>query len=206
MPKLYVAKGACSLGAHVVLKELGIAHEIVKVPLRQPDSPIFKVNPLGRVPTLVTDEGEVITENAAILPYLADLKPQAGLIAAAGSVERARIQEWIGLVNSDLHPAFRTVNRPNLFHPDEAQFPAVRAQGLTRLRDLLSAIQRRLEGKTWAVGERFTAADAYLGVFIGWLPRAGIDAAKEYPGLAAYGDRYHARSAVKAALALENTD
>lgn len=206
MAKLYVAQGACSFGAHVAAREItqisGLPIEIVKVPLRTPDSPIHKVNPLGRVPALVTDAGELITENGAILPFLADLKPEAGLGAPAGSVERAQIQEWIGFLNSDIHGAYRPVNRPNLFHPDEAVQKQIREAGIVRLRDLVRVIQRKLEGKTWAVGERFTVADAYLGVFLRWLPRADINVA-DFPGLAAYLERYNAREAVKTAAAFE---
>lgn len=203
MSKLYVAQGACSFGAHVAARELGLPIEIVKVPLRTPDSPIHKVNPLGRVPALVTDSGELITENGAILPYLADLKPEAGLGAPAGSVERAQIQEWIGFLNSDIHGAYKPVNRPNLFHPDEEVQKSIREAGITRLRDLIRIVQRKLEGKTWAVGERFTVADAYLGVFLRWLPRAGIEIGAEFPALAAYLERYNARDAVKTAAAFE---
>lgn len=206
MTKLYVAQGACSFGAHVVAREImqasGLPIEIIKVPLRTPDSPIHKVNPLGRVPTVVTDNGDVITENGAILPWLADLDSTAGLSAPTGSAERAQIQEWIGFLNSDIHGAYKPVNRPNLFHPDEEVQKAIREQGITRLRDLVRVVQRKLEGKTWAVGERFTAADAYLGVFLRWLPRAGIDIA-EFPGLAAWLERYNARESVKAAIAFE---
>jgi glutathione S-transferase len=202
MTQLYVASGACSFGAHVVARELNLSIEIIKVPLRTADSPIHKVNPLGRVPTLVSDAGEVITENSAILPWLADLKPEAGLGAPVGSIERARIQEWIGFLNSDLHGAFRPVNRPQLFHSDEIVQQSIREQGLVRLRELLRVVQRKLEGQTWAIGEVFTVADAYLGVFQRWLPRAGIDI-KDFPGLAAYNERYHARESVKAAAAFE---
>ncbi|HSD38555.1 MAG TPA: glutathione binding-like protein [Rhodocyclaceae bacterium] len=206
MTKLYIAQGACSFGAHVVAREItqasGLPIEIIKVPLRTPDSPIHKVNPLGRVPTVVTDSGDVITENGAILPWLADLNPAAGLNAPVGSTERAQIQEWIGFLNSDIHGAYKPVNRPNLYHPDEEIQKSIREQGIARLRDLVRVIQRKLEGKTWAVGERFTAADAYLGVFLRWLPRAGIDIA-EFPGLAAWLERFNARESVKAAIAFE---
>ena len=206
MTKLYVAQGACSFGAHVAAREItqlsGLPIEIIKVPLRTPDSPIHKVNPLGRVPTLVADNGEVITENGAILPFLADLKPEAGIGAPVGSIERAQIQEWIGFLNSDIHGAYKPVNRPNLFHADEEVQKSIREQGITRLRDLIRVVQRKLEGKTWAVGERFTVADAYLGVFLRWLPRAGIEIS-DFPALAAYLERYNARESVKAAAAFE---
>lgn len=203
MPKLYVAPGACSFGAHVVLKELGIPHEIAVVPLRTPDSPIHKVNPLGRVPALELDGGGALTENGAILPYLADLKPEAGLSAPVGSVERARIQEWIGFLNSELHSAFRAANRPELFHPDVSTHDAIKAEGAARLLDLLKRVDDKLEGKTWAVGGRFTIADAYLGVFYRWLDRARPELLKRLPNLAAFGARYDARPSVQAALAAE---
>ncbi len=203
MTTLYVAPGACSFGAHVVLKELGIPHRIEIVKLRTPGSLINQVNPLGRVPTLTTDSGEVITENSAILPYLADLKPAAGLLAPAGSVERAKIQEWIGFLNSDVHGAFKPVNRPELYHPDPAEHETIKAHTLPRLLDYLKIIDGRLEGKTWAVGERFTIADAYLGVFWTWLSRRGFDLTA-YPNIAAFGKRFDARASVQAALQDEN--
>ncbi|MBS1211979.1 MAG: glutathione S-transferase protein [Proteobacteria bacterium] len=202
MTTLYVAPGACSFGAHVALKELGIPHTVEVVPLRVPDSPIFKVNPLGRVPALKLDSGEVITENSAILPYLADLKPEAGLLAPAGSVERAKIQEWIGFLNSDVHGALKPINRPNLYHPDESAHDVIREHSKPRLLDFLKVIDSKLAGKTWAVGERFTIADAYLGVFWTWLKRGGLPLAA-YPNLVAFGQRFDERPSVKAALLAE---
>ncbi|UZR29571.1 glutathione S-transferase family protein [Methylococcus mesophilus] len=203
MPTLYVAPGACSFGAHVVLKELGIPHEIAVVPLRTPDSPIHRVNPLGRVPALKLDSGEVLTENGAILPFLGDLKPEAGLFGPAGSVERARIQEWIGFLNSELHPAFRPVNRPEIFHDDGAAHDAIKAKGAERLLQLLHFVDRKLEGKTWAIGDRFTIADAYLGVFWRWLHRTQSPWLAQLPNLAAFGARFDQRPSVQAALAAE---
>lgn len=203
MTKLYIAPGACSFGAHVVLKALGVPHEIVKVPLRTPDSPIHQVNPLGRVPTLIADSGETITENGAILPFLGDLKPEAGLFAPAGSVERAQIQEWIGFLNSEVHHAFRPLNRPELFSADTTAHEGIRKQARERLALQFSFIEKRLTGKTWAIGERFTIADAYLGVFIGWLPRTGLTL-DQFPAIGTYAERYQAHPAVKAASAIEN--
>ncbi|WP_348945229.1 glutathione S-transferase N-terminal domain-containing protein [Chitinibacter sp. FCG-7] len=94
--KLFIAPGACSFGTHIVARELKLPVEIVKVPLRTPESPIHQVNPLGRVPAVQLADGQVITENSAILPFLADLAPGTPLFAPAGSPERAKIQSWIG--------------------------------------------------------------------------------------------------------------
>lgn len=203
MTTLYVAPGACSFGAHVVLKELNIPHEIKVVPLRTPDSPIHNVNPLGRVPTLQLEGGEVITENGAILPYLADLKPEAGLIAPAGSVERAQIQEWIGFLNSDIHPAFRPIYRPEAYTPETEAHAAIKETGKERLLTLLKIIDGKLAGKTWAVGERFTIADAYLGVVSTWAEKRGLTPLSDFPNLAAFHERYKIRPSVQAAFAAE---
>lgn len=96
MSVLYIAPGTCAQAAHILVRELQLPIHIEKVALRTPDSPIHRVNPLGRVPALQLDDGTLITENTALLPYLADLSPDAGLLAAAGTTERAQIQSWIG--------------------------------------------------------------------------------------------------------------
>jgi len=205
MPTLYIAPGACSFGAHVALKELNIPHQIKIVPLRTPDSPIYKINPLGRVPALELDDGSVITENGAILPYLADLKPEAGLLAPIGTTERARILEWIGFLNSDVHTAFRPVFRPEVISNDPTAHDSIKETGIERLRGLFKIIDGKLAGKIWAVGERFTIADAYLGIFPTWASRRGLSLA-EFPHLSAYHQRYLAHPSVQAALAAEQPE
>ncbi|MFL9610065.1 glutathione S-transferase family protein [Methylobacillus sp. Pita2] len=203
MTTLYISPGACSLGAIVTLKALDIPHRLVRVALRQADSQIYDINPLGRVPTLQLENGDVITENAAILPYLADSKPEANLFAPAGSLQRAHIQEWLGFANSDIHPAFRPVTRPELFADHHEAQQQVRKKGLERLNRLLSHVEKRLVTDQWLVDGRFTIADAYLGVFLGWLPRADIEAKDKYPAIHAYHKRYLSHQAVQAALAAE---
>lgn len=207
MPTLYVSPGACSLGAIVTLKALDIPHELVRVALRQPGSPIYDINPLGRVPTLQLDSGDIITENAAILPFLGDLKPEAQLFAPAGSLQRARIQEWLGFANSDLHPAFRPVTRPELFTDQPEAQQHIRKKGLERLHLLLGHVERRLvlaDKAHWLVSEHFTIADAYVGVFLSWLPRAEISTEEKYPAIHTYLKRWLSYPAVQAALAAEN--
>jgi len=209
MTTLYFAPGACSFAAHVILKSLeanqGIKSSFEKVPLRQPDSPIFNVNALGRVPTLKLDNGEILTENGAILPYLGDLKPEAGLFAPAGTVERARIQEWIGFVNSDIHYATRPINRPEFYNADQSSHDTIRSQGRDHFKKLLNHIEKKLTNLTWAVGERFTIADAYLGYFLRNLSRIGFDT-EQLPNIKTYVERYSAHPAVVAATEAEKTN
>lgn len=206
MPTLYYAPGACSFAAHVILRTLEASHglkpEFVSVKLRQEDPTIHQVNPLGRVPTLKLDTGELLTENGAILPYLGDLIPEAGLFAPAGTVERARIQEWIGFINSDIHYAFRPIGRPEFYNVNTETHDVIRSQGRAHLTKLLSHIEKRLTNLTWAVGERFTIADAYLGYFLRNLARVNIPT-EQFPAINAYVARYSALPAVIAATEAE---
>jgi glutathione S-transferase len=201
--KLFVAPGACSLACHVAVHELGLPVEVVSVSLTDPQSPLRAVNPLGKVPTLQVDAETVITEGTAILPFLADLIPGTKLFAPIGSTERARIQAWLGYVSTEVHAgAFRAINRPSRYHADAGQQPQVRAAGLRLLASAMAPISEHLRHRPWLVGDRFTIADAYLGVFCGWMHKLGSGIGMEDP-LKDYLDRYRNRRSVVAALALE---
>src|SRR6218665_969133 len=200
---LYISPGACSFAAHVVVHELDLPIQVERVHLRTADSPIHQVNPLGRVPVLQLDDGRTITENSAILPFLADLKPATSLFAPVGSVERAQIQSWIGYLATEVHAAlFRPLNRPERYSADESAHPGIRAQALEQLYKAFAHIDQHLQNHTWLVGERYTIADAYLGVFAGWAGRVGgkLD---ELKALARFREAYKERPAVKQALVAE---
>jgi glutathione S-transferase len=118
-------------------------------------------------------------------------------------VERAQIQAWLGYLSSEVHTgSFRPINRPGRYHADEAQHDQVRASGIALLRTALAPIAAHLQTRTWLVGERFTIADAYLGVFLGWIARAPGQAFKD-DTLDAYFSRYQQRAAVRAASEAE---
>lgn len=203
MTTLYIAPGACSFAAHVLVHELELPIQVEPVTLRTPDATILKINPLGRVPALQTDDGTLLTENVAILPFLADLRPGTALFAPAGSVERAQIQAWIGYFATELHAAsFRPLNRPERYSADEQAHPGIRAQARVQLFKALAPIEKHLVGRQFLVGERFTIADAYLGVFAGWLARIGGEFA-ELKELARFSAAYRERPAVQRALKAE---
>jgi glutathione S-transferase len=201
--QLFVAPGACCLGAQVVVNALELPVEVVHVLLRTPGSPIHAVNPLGRVPALRLHDGSTLTENSAILPFLADLIPGNPLFAAAGTVARARIQSWIGYINSEVHAAaFRPINRPERYSNDAAMHDAIRARGREQLFAALQPVEAQLNRTAWLTGERFTIADAYLGVFARWIVPLGVP----FDGLTAlnrFRAAYQALPAVQAALADE---
>lgn len=174
MTTLFISPGACSLASHIAVRELALPIQIEKVVLRTPDSPIHTINPLGRVPALQLDDGRVLTENSAILPFLADQVPATPLFAPVGSAERAQIQGWLGYLAAEVHTAsFRPLNRPERYSADEAAHPGIREQARVQLFKAFEHIEQHLEGRQWLVGERFTLADIYLGVFATWLTRLG---------------------------------
>jgi glutathione S-transferase len=175
--KLYYLPGACSLADHIVLEWIGQPYETYRVAREELGSPEYlKINPSGAVPALQEDDGWVLTENAAILNYLADLHPEARL-GGDGSVRgRAEVNRWLAYINSDLHPLFRPVFRPERFIDGEAAQEALRARSIERLRGYYERLDAQLEGKDWLTGTR-SFADPYLFVVLRWAMAKGVDLA-----------------------------
>lgn len=202
MTTLFISPGACSFAAHVVIHELQLPISVERVTLNQQDSPYRQINPSGKVPALRLDDQTLLTENTAILPYLADLQPGTPLFAPAGSVERAQIQSWLGYIGTEIHVgAFRPINRPERYSADESALPGIREKALQRLANALKPVEARLTEAQFLVGNRFTVADIYLGVFAGWSARVGVLA--EFPALQAFLGRYRTRASVVQTLAAE---
>lgn len=199
--KLYYAPGACSLSPHIVLRELGLEHQLERVDLRvQPHSTasgedFTRINPKGYVPALRLNGGELLTEGPAIVQYLADQKPEAGLLAPAGSLERARANEWLTFIGTELHKNFSALFKPGT--PD-----AVKESALATIGQRLAYTNQALQGREYLVGERFGVADAYLFVVLGWCQHLSVDL-QPYPALQAFQQRVGARPAVQAALKAE---
>ena len=198
--KLYFAPGACSLCPHIVVLEAGLAAETVQVNLKAhqlPDgSDYYAINPRGYVPLLELDDGQRITENAAIVQYLAERAPDRGLLPPAGTLARTRVQEWLAFVGSELHKGFSPLFNPAL--PEEAR-PIFKK----KLLDRFGWVNQQLAGKSYLMGETFTVADAYLFVVTGWAGRVGVDIAG-LENLAAHQARTRQRPAVQAALQAES--
>ena len=197
--KLYYAPGACSLSPHIVARELGMAVDLKKV--NNKDKTIegggdyWKINGRGYVPALELDNGQVLTEGPAIVQYLADQKPEAGLAPKAGSFERYQLQEWLNFLTSEVHKQFSPLFKPTT--PED--YKPVTKQNLATRFDWLD---KQLAGKDYLMGKQFTVADAYLFVLLRWTKPTQIDLAK-WPNLAAYVERVGARPKVKEALQAE---
>lgn len=196
--KLYYAPGACSLSPHIALREAGASFEMIKVDLvakkTETGEDFTAINPKGQVPTLVTGDGEVITEGPVILQYLAEASPNAGLAPTAGA-ERRRYLEWLNFTTSDLHKGIGGLFNKQL--PAEAK--EVLKGGIARK---LAYLDERLAKNAFITGERFTAADGYLFTVLRWTKPLEIDL-EPYANVRAYMNRVAQRPKVKEALAAE---
>ena len=197
MLQLYFSPMACSLASRIALMEAGIEAryhlaDLWKKKVMEDDSDFFAVSSKGAVPVLVLENGERLTESAAVLQYIADLKPELGLAPPAGRADRYRLQEWLSFVGCEIHKAFLF---PTFWYKDEA----AKASARERIGKSISVAADHLEGREFLVGDRFTVADGYLTWSLLLLGRGGVDVAR-WPSLVAYLERMRARPQVKAAI------
>jgi glutathione S-transferase len=194
--KLYYSPGACSLSPHIVINELGLKVDLEKADLAskktEKGADFLTINPKGQVPTLVLDDGKVLTEGPVIVQYLADQKPEAGLLPPAGSMDRYRVQEWLNHVTSELHKGYSPLFNPAT--PEEYKKIA-RANLAKRYR----VLDEHLGKNAYLMGDRFTVADAYLFTVTNWARHVGFDLA-EFPNVQAFQKRVAERPKVRDTL------
>lgn len=205
-PTLYYNPGSCSLAVHAALIEAGLPFELVKVDLAvgANEEPAFLArNPWGRVPALEVD-GAVLTENIAILAWIADRVPARELLPPAGSMGRVRALEWMALLSGTVHVAFRPLFRPGRLAATAAGQADVREVGLAALNRTLALLERTLGAGPHALGAPFSLVDLYLFVFLLWMERPVLAGRLDpRPGLDAARERLRARPSVRQALAEE---
>lgn len=198
--KLYFSPNACSLASHIVLRELALPFELIRVDnqkkLTADGDDFLQINPKGYVAALQLDNGEVLTESAAILQYLADRVPAARLAPANGSWERVRLQEWLNFVSSEIHGGLGVLFKDAI--PDE-----VKALFKATLFKRFAILVQTLERQDYLLGAQYSVADAYLFVVLRWAGLFDIDL-QQWPALAKFQQRISERPAVIAALAAEN--
>lgn len=200
--KLYFAPGTCSLAPHIAIRELALEVQLRRVRigpepvLAADDSDFRRINPLGYVPVLELDDGSLLTEGAAMLQYLADLAPEAGLAPPTGSRDRATLQQWLAFIGSELHKSFS----PWLFHPEYGEGAAQVAR--QRIDSRFAHVERHLQARPYLLGDTFSVADAYLFTVADWARPLKMSLAA-WPALAAYLERVRARDSVAQALRLE---
>ena len=184
--KLYYAPGACSLASHIALEESGLAYETERLILMNGDQrkpEYLKLNPRGRVPTLVVD-GKVLTENMAILTYVAGGYPKAKLWPRE-TWDQAKAVSTMAWLSNTVHPTYGHLLRPARYVDEEPAQEAVKAKAKTMYEGYLREIDGLLEGRKWMIGEHYTVVDGYLVVFYRWGNRAGmpVKSMKNYTAL-----------------------
>jgi glutathione S-transferase len=203
MLKLYYSPGACSLVPHIALEEAGIEFAALRIPIAEGGhlTPEYlAINPHARLPALGTDQG-IITENIAVLNFLADRFGAAGSVPRGDSYAAARCNELLGWFSSSVHIAFAEVWRGGRFTDDEKVWPALAAGGRKILRQQFDEIEALCVGE-WLVPTGFSSADGYALTFLRWAKRIGFDIAR-YPRWSALAGRAVERPAVRRALERE---
>jgi glutathione S-transferase len=197
MLQLYFWPMACSLASRIALMEAGLEarYHLVHLwnkRLVEDGSDFWAISAKGAVPVLVLQNGERLTENAAVLQYIADLRPELGLAPPPGDAERYRLQEWLSFVGTEIHKAFLF---PTFWYKDDAAKAAARE----RIGKNVTVAASHLADRPYLVSGRFTVADAYLAWSLLLLKRGGVDVAN-WPSLVGYLERVQARPQVAAAI------
>ena len=169
--KLYYKPGACSLAAHIVANEAGLPVAFEQVDLANKKTAdggdYFEISPNGYVPALALGDEQVITEASVVVQYLADQKPEAGLMPAAGSMARYKAQQWLAFISTELHKNFGM-----FFRPDSTD--ALKAANRALIEKRLAYVDRQIGEGTYLLGDTFTAPDAYLFTVLRWAGFAGV--------------------------------
>lgn len=199
MPTLYFAPMSCSLAVRTLLNEIGEEADFVRVDLRNatlPDGASYAdVNRKGQVPALVTDEGQVLTEVGVILQYLADRKPDSGLVSAPGTTQRLQEQEWLSFISGEIHKLVFYV----LYHPQSSE--GAKEFARTRVTRPFDLLNEALENSDYLTG-KYSIADIFLAVALCWPEPVGISL-QSWPNLARFRARMLQREAVTKAFGAE---
>ena len=201
--KLYYAPGACSFASHVAMEETGIAYETQRLNLAEGDQrkpEYLKLNPRGRVPTLVMGD-HILTETVGIMTYFGGGYPDAN-IWPRKTWDQAKLVSTLAWLSNTVHPAYGHYLRSGRYVDGDDHQAAVKEKGLANFRGYLEEIDKLLEGHKWSIANQYTVADPYLLVFYRWGNRAKLPV-KDLKHYTALADRVMSRKAVHKVMADE---
>lgn len=167
--KLFYMPGGCSLAPHIVLEWIGKPFELGRIErgkTREPD--FLSVNPAGKVPALIEEDSQVLTEVEAILLYLAEKFPDERLGASPTAEARSQMHKWMSYLTGDVHPAFYPYFLPQRYIADEHQYHAIREAADKQIDACFQLLDRHMENRAYMVEDRRTVLDPYLFVFCRW--------------------------------------
>lgn len=200
--KLYYSPNTCASADHIVLEWIGKPYQTQRLSREERAMPAFRaINPAGAVPVLEVD-GWVLTQNAAILNYLADTFPEAKLGGDGTPKGRAEVNRWLAFVNSDVHPAFKPLFGATAYLADATMIEKTKENARTSLRALFERADAQLADHDWIAGMR-SIADPYLFVTLRWAKGQQVDLSG-LDHLARFMDRMEADPAVQKVLQEES--
>ena len=198
--KLYAMPGTCALGPNIALQWAGADYHVELIErdrLKEPD--YLALHPLGKVPVLVRDNGQVLTEVPAILTWIAEAYPDASL-GGTDPEERSAINQWLSFLSAEMHAsAYGPHFAPQRFHPDESEHDTVRATAHARLPGLYEILEEGLEAGRYPVARRRTVVDPFLYVLTRWVDMTPVDLGA-YPALEAFREGMEADPKVVRAM------
>jgi glutathione S-transferase len=197
--KLYYSPGACSMAPHIVARETGHKIELEKVDIPAKKTAggedYWTINPKGYVPALKMDNGQVLTEVGVIIQFLADQKPESGLTAKMGTMERYRQMEAVNFAATEVHKQLGALFNPKMT-------PEMKEVQLGTIERRFNALEKLLAGKQFITGDRFTVADAYLFTVLNWTKGLKIELDK-WPNIKSFVARVAGRPAVQETMKAE---
>ncbi len=204
--KLYFSPGACSFSPHVVMNELGLKFDLVKVDMKAKKlasgGDYTAINPKGYVPALELDNGELLTEGPAIVQYLADMKPELGLAPKAGTVERYRLMEMLNFITTEIHKGFSPLFNADGMVPSKEGNTQLRDFTKTKLGLRVGYLADILAKQPYLLGEKMTVADVYLMTCLRWSAYTGFDLSA-WPSITGFMARMQDRPSVQMAIKAE---
>jgi len=206
MLKLFYAPGSCAMASHIALEEAAASYDAVCLDLRAGDQrkpEYLAVNPKGRVPALVTDRG-ILTENPAILAYVAQTHPAARLAPFDDAYELGRVQSFNSYLCSTVHVAHAHRMRAYRWADDAAAIAEMQRKVPQNVGECFDLIEREMFEGPWVMGERYSICDPYLFTLAGWLEGDGVDPAR-FPKIQDHQRRMKQRPAVRKVLELHRS-
>lgn len=200
--KLFYKSAACSLAPHIVMAELNMVYELEAVDLKSKacaSGDYRTINPNGSVPALKMESGEILTEATVIMQYLADQKPEAGLMPKLGTTDRYRALEWLNFIATDLHKNYTPLFFAGMIVKNAEGQAEMKKYYVELLGRKLEVASQRLGDKQFALGNTFTVVDAYLFTVLGWSKYVGLDVSK-FANLTSYMSRVGERPSVMRAM------
>jgi len=198
--KLYYAPGACSLIVRIILNELGLSADFESVDLRNKKTATgnnyLEINAKGSVPALQLDSGEMLTENAVIIQYLADTTEAYQLLPPIGDLKRYRVLEWLNYAATDLHKGLGLLFNPAITQDmkEKIFYPQIQTK--------LKYVNTQLQQHEFILGNHFTLPDAYIFVILSWAPHLGVDLTP-WKNITRYFDELRNRPSIQASLKAE---